>query len=248
MLRDPIWGSIGVFSAIVIGLFSLWMGYKAMSKKSLTYEIDSANEVASIRDDLDGRVSVLFDGNPVNNPQLIVLTITNSGGKPVASTDFETPININYGDEVQLLTYSVEKASPQSLAPELEATDAELTIQPLLLNPGDHFSIKALLAGKTASPKVATRILGVQEVSEHHLSNVKFGKFMLGFSILLFLGSSAVYWGMVLLEKSVELGLFQAIWGNAAAFAFFSLLFIAFPNKLQKWLGSSRDHSAPPFI
>lgn len=242
-LRDPIWQSVGVFVAVVLGLGSIWIGYLAVRKKSLTYEVISASELATIKDDLNGRVSVLFDGQPVNNTQLVILTITNIGTLPISSHDFETPITVSFGKEVQLLTYSSEKESPVGLKPELAGTNAEIVIQPLLLNAGDHFSIKALVAGKTAKPVVIARIQGVKEISEHHLSNVQFGKFMLGISAILFAISGAVYGSMILFGKTVAPGIFQAIWLNAGMFAAVSLVTIMFPNRLNGWLSSGGRYS-----
>lgn len=242
-LRDPIWQSVGVLVAVVLGLVSIWIGYLAVRKKLLTYEINSASELATIKDDLNGRVSVLFDGKPVINTQLVILTLTNNGTLSISSNDFETPITVSFGKEIQLLTYSTEKERPVGLKPVLKETNNEIVIQPLLLNVGDHFSIKALVAGGIAKPVVTARIQGVREISEHHLSNVQFGKFMLGYSSIWFAVSGIIYATMTLFSKSVELSIFQAIWLTAGLFAVCSLAIIIFPNRLDGWLSSNGRYS-----
>ncbi len=117
--RDPIWQSLGVLAAVGFGVITLVLGvvtlYLARRRKLLTYEILSVTPLAAIKDDIGGRVQILFDLEPANDAQLLLVKFTNSGNLPIIFTDYERPVRVVLNKGVRILTAGITEVFPSSL-------------------------------------------------------------------------------------------------------------------------------------
>lgn len=164
LLRDPLWTFIGAILAVlaIVVSISLWMLQRR--KKKLGYDVLSNLSLLTVREELEGRLKVLFDENPVKNVHLFVLRVVNNGNVPITPSDFERPLSLVFGENSNVLSAQVTETSPKNLKIELTTQRDRITFVPLLLNQKDSITVK-LLVSDYKGPLVAdARITGVRDV------------------------------------------------------------------------------------
>jgi hypothetical protein len=87
---------------------------------------------------------------------------SNNGRFSISPSDFIEPLTISGSGKI--LSVVVSKANPEGLKPQIRFTDSQITIEPLLLNGGDAFSLNLLTDGEFANPNLSARIMGVKEI------------------------------------------------------------------------------------
>ncbi len=148
---------IGVLVAI-----SAYIGRRR--RKELRYRIVSATPLLSPGEQVGHKVQVLFDGKPVEDVQVIVMEIMNSGNVPIRPADFERPLSFSFGDRAHVLLAEVLSTDPTALKPELQSGGRSIKIAPVLMNGDDWVRIKVLVAryGNHITPD--SRVEGVKDV------------------------------------------------------------------------------------
>jgi hypothetical protein len=164
-LRDQIWvfvGAVVAAIAIIVAVFLYFMGRR---RKFLHYDVLSTTPLLRENELGDGhRLQVLFDGEAITHPCLVLIKLFNSGNVPIAKTDYETPLRVCFGETAQVLTVEVSDTYPPGLEPSLTHSRSEIAIGPLLLNQGDSISIKTLIGQLNPNPEIHGRILGVKNI------------------------------------------------------------------------------------
>ncbi len=160
-LRDPIWQSLGVLIAVFA---AAWTAGRR-DKKQIYYETFSSPVVVPDAGYGD-RVKVLFDEKEVSNVWTGRFSIQNRGNIPVKSGDFEQNIVLTVGPESQFLSAAIGRVSEPTLNPNLEFVpgSSQLSIRPMLLNPGDRFEINFVSEGVRPTIKVMSRISGIKSI------------------------------------------------------------------------------------
>ena len=165
-LRDSIWQFIGTIVALVGVIVSI-IGYAIQKKrKSLAYDIITATQLIGLSDDLDERIQVLFDNQPVNNIWLVLVRIFNDGNVPIQTSDYERPIEIAIRAPASVLYAEAVQAIPADLEIGIAHSEHSLTLSPTLLNPMDSITIKALVSNLSDPPLVSARIVGIKKIRQ----------------------------------------------------------------------------------
>lgn len=165
-LRDPVWQFVGVLIALVAVSLSLWLGLRRTHRLAYEFRIDT---LATVAPTLAGQVQIVFRGEVVADVKLVLIRILNAGTQSIRTGDFEQAIRVSFGVAARVLSVQVEKRRPADLPvrPTVEV-DAEnsptaIGVAPLLLNPGDFFTLKAFVSGGESAPQFAGRVAGVKE-------------------------------------------------------------------------------------
>lgn len=138
--HDP-WGFVAVILGIVtLILYSVWH-----KRKVISWETISNTPLLSIDEEIRGNIQVLFDGKPVQDAQLIIVEIINSGNVAIKSTDYNSPINLDFGENARILTAEVIKTTPDSLDASINIKGTKVFLKPTLLNKKDSITIKAIV-------------------------------------------------------------------------------------------------------
>jgi hypothetical protein len=161
-LLDPAW--IGTLASIIAILLTTIFYFKTKQKKSLSYEILSEHPLVSIHDEIKERLQILIDGVQTENVHLILLKLTNDGTVPISAADFERPISLKFSGDSSILSAEPINASPSNLTPGTSVDKSIVSIKPVLMNPGDSFTMKLLLSQYKGSFNVDARILGIREL------------------------------------------------------------------------------------
>lgn len=143
----------------------VWLWQIDLSSKALSLTVKSTAELQPIGiDSLDG-IQLSMDGKALESPYVSVLEFSNSGSRPIVTSDFEGPIRISTEGASKLVKVRTTSSNPPSLEPALSLAEGVVLLQPLLLNPGDTVRITAVAAGAKPAFTARARVVGVTEIN-----------------------------------------------------------------------------------
>jgi hypothetical protein len=132
----------------------------------VTVLTSSDPSLLDVRDEIRSRIKILYDDSPVQDVHLAVIALFNSGSIPIVSSDYEHPVEFNFGDMAVILSSEITRTIPPNLPARINTQSNKITFDPTLLNPGDLIAIKVLASGIDGQITVSARIQGVKEISE----------------------------------------------------------------------------------
>jgi hypothetical protein len=160
ILRDPMVRTILAVVAISTTVLLFLIGRR---RKSLSYMV-SDTRVLGVHEAVNpSSVQILFDGMPVTDVRLVVITVNNSGNESIRADDFERALRFSWAEPARILTAEVVEVSPESLQPTIKAGVNEIVVDPLLLNRGDWLRIKTLI-NQVGKMSVDARVVGVKRI------------------------------------------------------------------------------------
>lgn len=154
LLREPVWQFIGALAAI-FGIFIAVAIYRAeqaredrRAVKQLSYEVVANTPLFNVVGDIKPRIEVRLDGNPVEDVHYVMISFSNSGNIVIEKSDQDPDISIgiSFGDGAQIIEADIVQAQPPDLPVKLRVETNKVTLDPLLLNPGDSIVFKALVS------------------------------------------------------------------------------------------------------
>ena len=165
-LRDGVWQAIGAFFTIAAIVVSFAIYRSQRQRRALTYLVKSAYPLLKSTEELRGRLSVQVDGVAVRNIDVMFLEVQNAGNQPVSRSDFDVPFAIEFEPPAYIISAVVDAEEPDNLGVTLEVAEQKVTLQPILLNPGDTFTLKLLLSSDSKKFAITGRVIGVKEIAE----------------------------------------------------------------------------------
>lgn len=177
-----------VVTAIVVGVASLiWMGLsfywrlKDLKRLEKRLRIEMLPVVIFTNEawEVGGKpLRIIWGDQIVSNFAITQLRITNSGGLPINRADFEErkEIKIRLEGVSEIYEEKIAKRTPEYLKPTISARGNQISIKPILLNPGDSFIVQSAigLEKTNAKPRISAsgRISGISEIEVSELSPV----------------------------------------------------------------------------
>lgn len=197
----PIATSCGIAVSLVLWILNL-------RTKELSYEITARTPLISVKEEVQDKIQISFQGQPVDDVHLVVIKIANSGNVPIRSSEFEGKFAITLAGDMNVLLAEVLETKPASLLERCRVDDnivpliagvnkGEVPLRPLLLNPRDSITIKMLVSPAPNSVQLGAHIEGIASIKQARerslvpivLTNV--GSFIMAVS-LFFLEPSAL--------------------------------------------------------
>jgi hypothetical protein len=133
-----------------------------LQQKDLSYRVLYVTPFSNF-DQVDGGVRVFVDSVEVQGLSFLAIEVVNSGDEPIRSADFEGPLVVNLGDDARIYRAVVRSDQPLPLRFGERPASNQLTIRPVLLNPGDAFVVRVTGTGlEGAEIDVHARIAGVK--------------------------------------------------------------------------------------
>jgi hypothetical protein len=155
------------FSTFAVSIFaiaiSLYLPRAELTAHELTMTLVSSWELQPPSGPRFQDLQVILDGDKIENPFVSSIKITNTGSKPVASADFESPMVLTTEKPARLVTARLAGSTPKGIPVELQIADGKIKILPFLSNPGDEITIALVTSGKPVVQPTA-RIAGIKEV------------------------------------------------------------------------------------
>jgi hypothetical protein len=162
VLRDPMVRAI--LAMVAIGI-TLTLFLAARRRKRLSYLLQDTRVLGIHAAVNPSKVEILFDGAPVTDVRLVIITINNSGNESIRVDDFERALRFSWAEPARVLTAEVVEVNPESLQPTIKTGVNEIVLNPLLLNPGDWLRIKTLI-NQVGKLSVDARVVGVKRITK----------------------------------------------------------------------------------
>ncbi len=154
---------LALLATAVTIIFALYQVRKSQVYKSLSYDVEKTR-LFTLSDENIGELVISFNGQRVDDPHLIRLTIFSSGNASISASDFERPIKISFPEGAQILSIAVTETQPENVFVDFHAEQNSINLQPTLFNAGDSITLKILLESVTPSLKIDARISGVKNI------------------------------------------------------------------------------------
>lgn len=215
---------IAIIIAIIIPSI-LFILQQRKQRKSVGYEI--------LQDRLDIASNTAYDGlrifyqdKEVDHLFLYVVKIINSGSTHIASSDFETPIEIYFSKKIKLLSAELIEQVPKDLIIDMNLSNNSILIAPTLLNSKDYFIFKILISGlPDADIGIKARIKGIKRIEKIVVKRKRVNLLYLGFNLVC-LASILVIAGIV--TKIVFIPLQYVVFGSLISYALYSSIILLF--------------------
>lgn len=161
------WVGIVILPILLLLISPLWSSY-FKGDKSLQYRITShyqiSGDTAEYNDWPD--LKVLHIGREVIDANFFSIEITNTGDIPITKDDFHEPITFSFDEKSTVKGFRKIRSTPENLMVKGNPSESSLSISPLLLNPGDSFSIEIFVSGDSVISPPTARITGVSTLTE----------------------------------------------------------------------------------
>jgi hypothetical protein len=156
---------ISLIGVIIMAITLILYIYK-ITRKSLSFNDKIVTPIFFKESELRDKIKILFNNNEIKDVYLAIIKIFNSGNVDISSSDFETPITIDFGEKSNVLSSEVIDKMDNSLDVQTELKKGKIDIKPLLLNNKDWFKLRILISDyQGGRPKVYGRIKGVKQIT-----------------------------------------------------------------------------------
>jgi hypothetical protein len=163
------WGMFGGIVAVGALLVSIVIGILQLRAaqpptKAIKCVIVSSTPLVKVDTRLKNDLQVLYKGKAVQDATSVILRISNSGKLPIARKDFDRPITFIFAQSSEILSAEVVKTEPKGLGAQLQTTNNNIELQPLLLNSRDSVDIAAIVSSLDNNINIDGRIENVTRV------------------------------------------------------------------------------------
>lgn len=147
-------------SALIVA----WLNYSKTRELNCTSESSCLSSSFRIAE-LDINLQAAYKGRVIDDICFTRLHFSCAGEIPIEASEFNgQPIVVELGSDCNIIEVHLENSEGQKVHPILNSDTSSLTIEPLLLNPGDAFSIYLVTTGGAPRLNVSGRITGVSEI------------------------------------------------------------------------------------
>lgn len=164
-INEHIFEFCGILVAIIVPIIASLISAKK-NRKLLSYEILNENLVLASKHKFS-ELKYFYKEQEVDDLLLFTIKIINNGKIPILKEDFESPIEIIFGDGSLVLEAEVNDKFPPNLEQNITIDEDKAFLKPTLFNSNDNIKLVFLISNvyKT-SVTVQARIKGVSELKE----------------------------------------------------------------------------------
>lgn len=155
---------VGSALALVGLAIPLYLWQVDLSSHSLSLKLVSSSALQPPSSTQFQDLQVTLNGKEISSPYLSSFEMVNTGSKPILSSDFESSIEIQGIDNVQLVSAQVTGTDPKDIPVKILIDSNRLKIAPFLSNPNDIVSFSVITGEAPPAFKVNARIAGVKEL------------------------------------------------------------------------------------
>lgn len=159
---------------IILFLLSPVWSSLFIDKKAIEYAISEKSSInGMVFNKADWpQIKISYDGKDINNGTFITITITNAGSLPIKTDDFESPLII-YSDHSESITaFRAIDKFPENLPVTLSIINEGLKLEPMLMNPGDRFSVEIFGSEDFDILSATARIVGIESIRKKEMDNL----------------------------------------------------------------------------
>jgi hypothetical protein len=154
--------TLAVIAILVPVVVATTLYFKNRRRKQLVYEILSKTRVLTVKEEISGRIRIFLDEEQVQDVGLVHIRITNVGTEPIRTSEFVRPISFSVPEGARIINADIVKKEPEALDATIQKEDTKATLVPALLNGGDTFTFKLLIANFDGKIVPDARIEGAE--------------------------------------------------------------------------------------
>jgi hypothetical protein len=152
------------FLAVAGVIVPLGVSQFQSDEKLLSVRTVSIEDLDSYESGAIPELKLTINGAVVESPYFTKVQLVNEGTIPILASDFATPLTISIDALSVVVRAATIDVVPSDLPVTLNQTGKDVSISPLLLNPGDSFAISILTSGEQPHFSVSARIAGVTRI------------------------------------------------------------------------------------
>ncbi len=153
------WVMVILTSLGVVIPFSIW--WIDNQGRSLFLTISTKIPLTILERELIPEMEVLFKGEKITTPYLSEIRVSNDSRKPIPATDFESPIEIRTVGTTRIHSARLKPSGNNEIDAKIIFDSSTVKVNPILLNPGEEFSISIVTGGSIPAFTSRGRISGV---------------------------------------------------------------------------------------
>lgn len=158
--------------AIVVSII-LWL--LNQKRKELSYSVLWSQPLVNLRGPAKRLLDIRFKGEAVNDAQLILVKVWNSGHLPVTPGEYQSRLQLNFNPGAQIISANVIETHPADLDLRSKKNDEgkafiekidheKLYLSPILLNAGDYMVFQLVVRNSIGKPQLEGHIQGIAKV------------------------------------------------------------------------------------
>jgi hypothetical protein len=165
-MRNLDWKWIwGILITIIIGILPFIISIPSSRNKSLAVKENFNSQIVSISNDsLRKNLTFFYKDKRLDNLYTIEISLVNDGAETINKQDFEKPLIIKFDSPSKIFSYEVVRSNPTNINYHINSDSNSLSIEPMLINPGDELTIGILISNLSKIPTIDGRISGIKEV------------------------------------------------------------------------------------
>ena len=146
----------------VIALAALVASQIDLSSRSLTVRLLATSPLQPMQNIQNLQISL--NGQNVESPYISTIELSNTGSKPILSSDFDGALQIQMANEAKLINAEITSTIPKNIPARVATSENKTAISPFLSNPKDSITIATITSGPRPEFEVRARIVGINEV------------------------------------------------------------------------------------
>ncbi len=168
-MRD-LWNVVGAIAGVLAVVVALFVFFQEKTDKSQRLEVIQVSRTSLVNPELvstSRRIEILYDGKKVADYTVFQFRITNTGGQPIRSADYEVPVGLSFMNVREVLWADQTRSDPQGLRVAAKVKAKEVELSNTLLNPKDSLTLEVAVvpdAGKIPMAEPVGRIAGVKKI------------------------------------------------------------------------------------
>jgi hypothetical protein len=141
--------------AVIVTLYIFWQS-RIDSRMRLRIELLGQSSLVNPNVSKTGKdIQITYNGRKIDNFVIYLFHMSNPGGRPIRSNDFEEAIALTFSGADEIVSALQTGAEPRSVKISPQVQDSRVIVPPTLFNPGDSCTIEISVI---PSPNQATRI------------------------------------------------------------------------------------------
>jgi hypothetical protein len=154
---------VGIACATLLGVVVYLLQRR---RKELGYRVISHTRLVSVEAEVEEEVVISFRGETVRDVHLVMVEVVNSGNQAIVGDDYERALCVDLGAGARVMSVEQVESEPVGIdvSPVIVESRDKVKARPVLLNPGDSFTLKILASAFAGTACVAGRIVGVKEI------------------------------------------------------------------------------------
>ena len=176
---------IGIIMSFLAVAIPAWIAMSQNQSKSIDVSINNVTPLVEKQAGGIDDIEVTLGGIPIEKPYLSIIKIFNSGGIPIVRGDYEKPLEISVGKNVNVIKAIVAKTIPKGISAKITLEKNKFLLHPTLLNPEDIVLVNVLTGSGKPLLEVTGRISGIKDISIKEKSDKPI-KIVMGIILIIF--------------------------------------------------------------